>query len=164
MGNQTQLLAELFKSKAGLDVMHVPYKSGAEMVTAVLSDQVQMAFPDISILIPLIRSGRLKALAVTSAKRHPQLPDVPTMIESGIPDYVMTFWSGVVAPAGTPGKIVASLHAAINDGLKTAEVQENLAMVGSEASPGSPQDFAAFIAAETRKWSAVVKMAGISLE
>ena len=164
VGNQTQLLAELFKSKAGLDVVHVPYKSGAEMVTAVLSDQVQMAFPDISILIPLIRSGRLKALAVTSAKRHPQLPDVPTMIESGIPDYVMTFWSGVVAPAGTPGKIVASLHAAINDGLKTAEVQENLAMVGAEASPGSPQDFAVFIAAETRKWSAVVKMAGISLE
>ena len=164
MGNQTQLLAELFKSKAGLDVVHVPYKSGAEMVTAVLSDQVQMAFPDISILIPLIRSGRLKALAVTSAKRHPQLPDVPTMIESGIPDYVMTFWSGVVAPAGTSAQIVASLHAAINDGLKTAEVQENLAMVGAEASPGSPQDFAVFIAAETRKWSAVVKMAGISLD
>jgi tripartite-type tricarboxylate transporter receptor subunit TctC len=164
VGNQTQLLAELFKSKAGLDVVHVPYKSGAEMVTAVLSEQAQMAFPDISILIPLIRSGKLKALAVTSAKRHPQLPDVPTMIESGIPDYVMTFWSGVVAPAGTPGKIVASLHAAINEGLKTPEVQENLAMVGSEASPGSPQDFAAFIAAETRKWSAVVKMAGISLD
>jgi tripartite-type tricarboxylate transporter receptor subunit TctC len=101
VGNQTQLLAELFKSKAGLDIVHVPYKSGAEMVTAILSEQVHMAFPE-SILIPLIREGKLKALAVTSAKRHPQLPDVPTMIESGIPDYVMTFWSGVVAPAGMP--------------------------------------------------------------
>ena len=164
IGNQTQLLAELFKSKAGLDVVHVPYKSGAEMVTAVLSEQVQMAFPDISILIPLIRSGKLKALAVTSAKRHPELPDVPTMIESGIPDYVMTFWSGVVAPAGTPAEIVARLHAAVNAGLKTPAIQESLAKVGAEASPGSPEDFAAFISAETKKWSAVAKMAGISQE
>jgi tripartite-type tricarboxylate transporter receptor subunit TctC len=164
VGNQTQLLAELFKSKAGLDIVHVPYKSGAEMVTAILGEQVQMAFPDVSILIPLIREGKLKALAVTSAKRHPQLPDVPTMIESGIPDYVMTFWSGVVAPAGTPAELVSRLNAAINDGLTSPAVRENLAKVGSEASPGSPQDFADFIAAETRKWSAVARMAGISLE
>src|SRR4029078_8436473 len=95
---------------------HVPYKSGAEMVTAILGEQVHMAFPDVSILIPLIRERKLKALAVTSAKRHPQLPDVPTMIQSGIPDYIMTFWSGVVAPAGTPKEIVDRLNAAINDG------------------------------------------------
>ena len=164
VGNQTQLLAELFNSKAGLDIVHVPYKSGAEMVTAILGEQVQMAFPDVSILIPLIREGKLKALAVTSAKRHPQLPDVPTMIESGIPDYVMTFWSGVVAPAGTPAEIVNRLNTAINDGLTSTSVRENLAKVGSEASPGSPQDFADFIAAETKKWSAVAKMAGISLD
>jgi tripartite-type tricarboxylate transporter receptor subunit TctC len=118
------------------------------MVTAILGEQVHMAFPDVSILIPLIREGRLKALAVTSAKRHPQLPDVPTMIESGIPDYVMTFWSGVVAPAGTPAELVERLNAAINDGLTSAAVRENLAKVG----------------AETRKWSAVARTAGISLE
>jgi tripartite-type tricarboxylate transporter receptor subunit TctC len=164
VGNQTQLLAELFKSKAGLDIVHVPYKSGAEMVTAILGEQVHMAFPDVSILIPLIREGRLKALAVTSAKRHPQLPDVPTMIESGIPDYIMTFWSGVVAPAGVPAEIVNRLNTAINDGLTSASVRENLAKVGSVASPGTPQDFADFIAAETRKWSAVARMAGISLD
>jgi tripartite-type tricarboxylate transporter receptor subunit TctC len=164
VGNQTQLLAELFKSKAGLDIVHVPYKSGAEMVTAILGEQVQMAFPDVSILIPLIREGKLKALAVTSASRHPQLPDVPTMIESGIPDYIMTFWSGVVAPAGMPAEIVNRLNTAINDGLTSASVRENLAKVGSVASPGTPQDFADFIAAETRKWSAVAKMAGISLD
>jgi tripartite-type tricarboxylate transporter receptor subunit TctC len=164
VGNQTQLLAELFKSKAGLDIVHVPYKSGAEMVTAVLGEQVQMAFPDVSILIPLIREGKLKALAVTSASRHPQLPDVPTMIESGIPDYIMTFWSGVVAPAGMPAEIVNRLNTAINDGLTSASVRENLAKVGSVASPGTPQDFADFIAAETRKWSAVARMAGISLD
>ena len=164
VGNQTQLLAELFKSKAGLDIVHVPYKSGAEMVTAILGEQVQMAFPDVSILIPLIREGKLKALAVTSASRHPQLPDVPTMIESGIPDYIMTFWSGVVAPAGVPAEIVNRLNTAINDGLTSASVRENLAKVGSVASPGTPQDFANFIAAETRKWSAVARMAGISLD
>jgi tripartite-type tricarboxylate transporter receptor subunit TctC len=164
VGNQTQLLAELFKSKAGLDIVHVPYKSGAEMVTAILGEQVQMAFPDVSILIPLIREGKLKALAVTSASRHPQLPDVPTMIESGIPDYIMTFWSGVVAPAGVPAEIVNRLNTAINDGLTSASVRENLAKVGSVASPGTPQDFADFIATETRKWSAVARMAGISLD
>jgi tripartite-type tricarboxylate transporter receptor subunit TctC len=164
VGNQTQLLAELFKSKAGLDIVHVPYKSGAEMVTAILGEQVQIAFPDVSILIPLIREGKLKALAVTSAKRHPQLPDVPTMIESGVPDYVMTFWSGVVAPAGTPTEIVDRLNTAINDGLASTGVRENLAKVGSEASPGSPQDFADFITAETKKWSAVARTAGLGLE
>jgi len=164
VGNQTQLLAELFKSKAGLDIVHVPYKSGAEMVTAILGEQVQMAFPDVSILIPLIREGKLKALAVTSASRHPQLPDVPTMIESGIPDYIITFWSGVVAPAGVPAEIVNRLNTAINDGLTSASVRENLAKVGSQASPGTPQEFADFIAAETKKWSAVAKMAGISLD
>jgi tripartite-type tricarboxylate transporter receptor subunit TctC len=163
-GNQTQLLAELFKSKAGIDVVHVPYKSGAEMVTAILGDQVQMAFPDVSILIPLIREGRLKALAVTSARRHPQLPEVPTMIEGGISDYVMTFWSGVVAPAGMPVDIVNRLNGAINDGLRSQAIQDSLAKVGSEASPGSPKEFADFIAAETRKWSAVARTADTTPE
>src|SRR5262249_7931446 len=111
-GNQTQLLAELFKAKAGIDVVHIPYKIGAEMVTALLGDQVQVGFPEISILLPLIREGKLKALAVTSAVRHPQLPNVPTMGESGIADFIMTFWSGVVAPAGTPASIVDTLNGA----------------------------------------------------
>jgi tripartite-type tricarboxylate transporter receptor subunit TctC len=86
------------------------------------------------------------------------------MIESGIPDYIMTFWSGVVAPAGTPAEIVDRLNTAINDGLTSAAVRDNLATVGGEARPGPPRDFADFIAAETRKWSAVAKMAGLSLD
>ncbi len=147
-GNQTQLLAELFKSKAGIDV--------------VLGEQMHMGFPDISILLGLIREGKLKALAVTSASRHPELPDVPTMVESGIPDFVMTFWSGVVAPAGTPASIVDKLNGAISDGLKSQQMRESLARVGAQGNPGSPQDFAGFIAAETVKWSAVAKTAGIS--
>jgi len=163
-GNQTHLAAELLRARAGIDIVHIPYKSGAEMVTAVLSEQVQMAFPDVSILLPLIREGKVKALAVTSGRRHPQLPDVPTMAESGIADYVTTFWTGVIAPAGTPTAIVDKLNAAINTGLASPEIKDTLAKVGAEAASGSPQDFAAFIASETKKWSAIAKTAGVTVE
>ena len=163
-GNQTHLAAELLRARAGIDIVHIPYKSGAEMVTAVLSEQVQMAFPDVSILLPLIREGKVKALAVTSGKRHPQLPDVPTMAESGIADYVTTFWTGVIAPAGTPTAIVDKLNAAINTGLASPEIKETLAKVGAEPASGSPQDFAAFISSETKKWSAIAKTAGVTME
>jgi tripartite-type tricarboxylate transporter receptor subunit TctC len=163
-GNQTQLVAELLKAKAGIEVVHVPYKSGAEMVTAVLSEQVQLTFPDISILIPLIRDRKVKALAVTSARRHPQLPDVPTLAESGFPDFAVTFWSGVVAPAGTPAAIVNKLNAAMDKGLRSREIEEKLAAIGAQTAPGSPQAFAAFIAAEAVKWRAVAATAGVSLD
>jgi tripartite-type tricarboxylate transporter receptor subunit TctC len=164
VGNQTQLLAELFKAKTGVDIVHVPYKSGAEMTTAVMSGQVQMAFPDVSILLPLIRDGKIKALAVSTATRHPQLPDVPTMIESGVPDFILTFWSGVVAPAGTPPAIVSRLNTAINAGLTSPSVTQTLADIGAETHPGSPQDFARFIGDETQKWGAIAKLADIRIE
>jgi tripartite-type tricarboxylate transporter receptor subunit TctC len=160
-GNQTQLAAELLLARAGIKAVHVPYKSGAEMVTAVLGGQVQMTFPDISILLGLIQEKKLKALAVTSATRHPQLPNVPTMAESGIADYVTTFWTGVIAPAGTPVDIVGKLNAAINDGLKSPQVYDSLVKAGAQPAPGSPQDFANFIVAEARKWSAIAQTAGI---
>ena len=160
-GNQTQLAAELLLARAGIKAVHVPYKSGAEMVTAVLSEQVQMTFPDVSILLPLIAEKKVKALAVTSATRHPQLPDVPTMAESGIADYVTTFWTGVVVPAGTPPDIVNKLNAAINDGLKSPQVHDSLAKAGAQTASGSPQDFANFIAAEQRKWAGIAKTAGL---
>jgi tripartite-type tricarboxylate transporter receptor subunit TctC len=163
-GNQTQLLAELFKARAGIDAVHVPYKSGAEMVTSILSEQTQMAFPDISILLPLIREKKLKALAVTSARRHPELPDVPTMREAGIADYVMTFWSGVIAPAATPPDVVKVLNKALNTGLTTAEVRSTLERVGAQAAPGTPAEFGAFIALEVQKWAAVARTAGIQPE
>jgi tripartite-type tricarboxylate transporter receptor subunit TctC len=163
-GNQTQLAAELLLARAGIKAVHVPYKSGAEMVTAVLSEQVQMTFPDISILLPLIQDKKVKALAVTSAARDPQLPDVPTMAESGIADYVTTFWTGVVVPAGTPADIISKLNAAIADGLRSPQVRDTMMRVGSQPAPGSPQDFANFIAAETQKWRAIAKTAGLSAD
>jgi len=161
-GNQTQLAAELLLARAGIKAVHVPYKSGAEMVTAVLSEQVQMTFPDISILLPLIQDKKVKALAVTSAMRDPLLPDVPTMAESGIPDYVTTFWTGVIVPAGTPADIVGKLNAAIADGLKSPQIRDIMLKVGAQPAPGSPQDFANFIVNETQKWRVIAKTAGIS--
>ena len=163
-GNQTQLVAELLKAKAGIEAIHVPYKSGAEMVTAILGEQVQMTFPDISILIPLIREHKVKALAVTSARRHPQLPDVPTLMESGFPDFAITFWSGVVAPAGTPAAIVNKLNAAMDKGLRSREIQDKLAAIGAQTAPGSPQEFGSFIASEAIKWRAIAATANVSLE
>jgi len=163
-GNQTQLVAELLKAKAGFEATHVPYKSGAEMVTAVLSEQVQMSFPDISILLSLIRDHKVRALAVTSAQRHPQLPDVPTIAESGFPDFAITFWSGVVAPAGTPPAVIGKLNAAIDAGLRSQEIRARLAAIGAQTSPGSPQEFARFIADESVKWRAIAQTAGVALE
>jgi tripartite-type tricarboxylate transporter receptor subunit TctC len=161
LGNQTQLLAEVFKAKTDTDLVHVPYKSGGDMVTALLGDQVAMAFPDVSIMLPLVREKKLKALAVTAAKRHPELPDVPTMAEAGIPDFVMTFWSGVVAPAGTPDAIVQKLNAAIGAGLKSPEMQAVVAKIGAETKPGTTEEFRKFIDSESKKWRDIVQLAKI---
>ncbi len=164
LGNQTHLVWEMFKLSAGADIVHVPYKSAAEMVTAVLSEQVQMAFADISILLPLIREGRLKALAITSAARRSELPDLPTVIESGFPDFLVSFWTGIVAPAGTPPEVVGKLNAKINESLKSRETRTALVNLGAEAKPDTPEGFAAFIAAEVQRWSALAKSAGISID
>lgn len=164
MGNQVHLTGEMFKASAGIDLLHVPYKSGAEMTTAVLGEQVQLTFPDISLALPLVRQGRLKALAVLSAARRPELPDTPTMVESGYRDLLSSFWTGLVAPAGTPAPVVRKLNDAVNAGLRSAEMQASLAKLGVEARPGSPEEFASFIAAESRKWSAIADAAGIRVD
>jgi tripartite-type tricarboxylate transporter receptor subunit TctC len=158
-GNITHLLGELFKVKTGINVVHIPYKSGAEMITSLLSEQTQMAFPDVSVLLPMVREGKLKALAVTTAQRHPLMPEVPTMIESGIGDFNMPFWTAIMAPAGTPEPIVAKLHDAINTGLKTPEMQAAFARLGAVITPGTRAEFAQFMASETKKWTEVAKTA-----
>jgi len=164
IGNQTQLLAEMLMHSAGFDAVHVPYKSGAEMATAVLGGQVDFAFPDVSLTVALAGEGKLKALAVTSPSRRAQLPAVPTMIESELPDVVATFWGGVLAPAGTPPAIVEKLNAAINAGLRSPDIKTSVAKIGVELSPGTPQDFATFIGVERRRWAAVAAAARVSLD
>ena len=141
----------------------MPHKGGAESVTAVLGQQVDFALESPVILLPLIREGKLRALAVTSAKRKAEIAEIPTMREGGA-DFVATLLTGVVAPAGTPAAIVERLNAVINDSLKTPEMQATLANFGSEANITSPQDFAAFLAGETKKWGEVAKAARVQLD
>jgi tripartite-type tricarboxylate transporter receptor subunit TctC len=163
-GNATHLAAELFKLRTGVDIVHVPYKGAADAVTGVLGGQVQMFFGDIGGTLPLVREGALRALAVSSERRNALLPDVPTMMESGVPDYVVLTYIGVVAPAGTPEGIIRKLNAATNESLTAPEVTAAFARLGAEVQPGPPQAFGAFLAAETQKWSTVARTASIKVE
>jgi tripartite-type tricarboxylate transporter receptor subunit TctC len=163
-GNATHLAAELFKLRTGIDIVHVPYKGASDAVTAVLGGQVQMFFGDIAGVLPFLREGTLRALAVSSEARNPLVPDVPTMRESGVPDYVVSTYVGVVAPAGTPAAIVQRLNTAINESMTSPDAASAFARLGAEIRPAAPQDFAAFLAAETRKWADVVKAANIKVE
>jgi tripartite-type tricarboxylate transporter receptor subunit TctC len=163
-GNATHLAAELFKLKTGTDIVHVPYKGAADAVTGVLGGQVQMFFGDIAGILPLLREGTLRALAISSETRSPLIPDLPTMIESGVPDYVVLTYVGVVAPAGTAPGIVGKLNGAINQSLTSPEVAAAFARLGAEVRPAPPQDFADFLTAETRKWSSLARAANIRIE
>jgi tripartite-type tricarboxylate transporter receptor subunit TctC len=123
-----------------------------------------MMIDGIGSLLPHIRDGKARAVAVTGTARSPDLPGVPTMIESGYPDYRLTFWTGVLAPAGTPPAFVGKLNAAINEGLQTPDMRESLAKFNVEPNVTSPQEFSAFLAAEARKWADVVKATNIKVE
>jgi tripartite-type tricarboxylate transporter receptor subunit TctC len=162
-GNAGHLAAELFKIKTGIDVLHVPYKGAADALTAVMSGQVQMYFGDTAAAIPLIREGRVRALGWSATVRNPELPDVPTMIESGVPDYVVLTFIGIMAPAATPPAIVRRLNAAINQALRTPEVIAAAARLSAELKPGRPEDFGAFLAREREKWTDVVRRSGIQI-
>ena len=161
-GNLTHLSGELFKLRAGIDLVHVPYKSTGEAATAILGGQVQFTFGGISSLLPLIRDGQLRALAITGTARVADLPDVPTMIESGFPGFVVTSFFGIVAPAKTPAAILDQLNASINGGLNSADMKGKFANLGMEPTVGSRQDFMAFIATELKKWTELAKSSGIT--
>jgi tripartite-type tricarboxylate transporter receptor subunit TctC len=164
IGNASQLAAELFKQRTGTDIVHVPYKGAADVVTGVMSGQVHMFFGDIGGVLPLIREGRVRALAISSEARSAEAPNLPTMIESGVPGYVVLTYTGVVAPAATPPEIVSKLNAALNASLQTPEAVAALRRIGAESQPSSPQEFAAFLAAERDKWREVVRLSGIKIE
>jgi tripartite-type tricarboxylate transporter receptor subunit TctC len=163
-GNATHLAAEWFKTKMSLNMVNIPYKGLSEVVTGVLAGQVKFVFGAIEGVMPHIQDGQLRPLAVTSEKRFAALPDVPTMIESGVDGFVVSSFEGVVAPAGTPPAIVAKLNAAINDSIAQPEIRGQLERLGATPSTGTPEEFAAFFAAENRKWIAVVKTVGVSLD
>ncbi|MET0923358.1 MAG: tripartite tricarboxylate transporter substrate binding protein [Xanthobacteraceae bacterium] len=163
-GTQPHLLGEMLKVMAGVDIVHVPYRGAGRSVTDVVAGQVQMIFETTAILLPHIQSGKLRALAVAAEARSPLLPGVPTTAENGYPKLTASFWSGVLAPAGTPAAIVAKLNGAINEILKSKEAQDGLARLSAEARIGSPQDFAAFIASETPRWAAIANETGVKVD
>ena len=162
IGVLPHLIGELFKSRAGIDIVHVPYKGGGPSITDLLAGNVQMTFENSSVLLPLIQSGALRALAVTTQKRIPQLPDVPTMIESGFPDFVTVAWTGLLAPAHTPEPIIKKLNATINQGLKTPEFAGALAKISVDPRGGTPEDFTHTMKAELARWTPLVKSLGLA--
>jgi tripartite-type tricarboxylate transporter receptor subunit TctC len=163
-GGLPHLTAELFKSKTGTDLVGVSYRSGGESVTAVLSGAVHLTFESITVLLPLIREGKVRALGVTTAQRSPLAPDLPTIAEQGVADYEVLTFNGIVAPKNTPAAIVNKLNAAMNEGLKTPEMQETITKLGAVTDAGTPEQFGAFIATNFEKWKAVGKAANIKID
>jgi tripartite-type tricarboxylate transporter receptor subunit TctC len=163
-GGLPHLTAELFKARAGIDIVPISYRSGGEAVTAVLSQAVHVTFESITILLPLIREGKVRALGVTSRTRSPLAPDLPTISEAGVPDYEVLTFNGIMAPAGTPAAIVNRLNAALNEGLKAPETIDMITKLGAVTNPGTPQEFGAFIAREFEKWTAVGKAANVKID
>jgi tripartite-type tricarboxylate transporter receptor subunit TctC len=159
-GSITHLAGELLKAEAKVDMVHIPYKGAAPAVTDLLSGQVQMGIFDVPILLGHIRAGKLKALAITSAKRAQTLPDVPTTAELGYPNVTSDNWYGLVAPAATPADVRKRIHAAATAALRSPALIEQYAKVSGVASPGTPEDYAAFLAGEQTKWSRVVTAIG----
>ena len=164
IGTLPHLIGEYFKAHAGLDVVHVPYRGGGPSIQDVVAGNIQYTFEGISVLLPLIQDGRLRALAVTSPKRSALLPDVPTMIESGFADFQSTSWTGLLAPHGTPPDIIAKLNGAVNAALKTAEMKSALDKLAGDGLGGAPEELTKVIAADIGKWGPIVKALNLQTE
>jgi tripartite-type tricarboxylate transporter receptor subunit TctC len=163
-GTSIHLSGELFKTMAGVDMTHVPYKGSSPALTDLIGGQVQIMFDNLPSALPQIKGGRLRAIAVTSLKRAPVLPDIPTINESGLPGFEASSWFGVLAPAGTPAAIVARINTEVNKWLQSADAREKLLGQGAEAAGGSPERFANHIRAESEKWAKVVKVSGAKVD
>lgn len=163
-GSGGHLFTEMFRSMAGVNVAHVPYKGAAPATTALLSGETIFMFDNIVTTLPLARSGKMRALAVTTIKRSRTAPEIPTIAESGVAGYDANAWFGVFAPAGTPQAIVNRLHAEISNIVKIPEVHERFLALGGEPVGSSPDQFAAFFKAEVAKWAKVVKESGAQID
>ncbi len=166
IGNPQQLAGELMNHMAGTDVLHVPYRGSAPAVTDVATGAVTMSFSSLAAALPLMQDGKIRAVAVTSRERMPQLPDVPTLAEAGpeLKSYELLNWFGLFAPTGTPEPIVARLNAVVNEGLRDKKIAELLQIQGIVPRPMSAPDYRAFVVAEAEKFGAIVKQANIRIE
>jgi tripartite-type tricarboxylate transporter receptor subunit TctC len=160
-GSSPHMFGELFKAATGIDVHDIPYKSGTQAVPDLLAGRIDMNFGTVSNLLPLIREGKLRALAVTSEGRSPDLPDVPTMAQSGFPYLTRGAWVGLWGPPGTPAHVVSRLNAEINASVNTSAMRAAMKNLDFEPKSGSPQDFATFIRDEIDAWTPAAKAAGI---
>lgn len=160
-GTITHLSGELFKLMTQVRMTHVPYKGGAPALTALISGEVGLSFENALIVIPHIRAGRMRPIAVTGARRTQALPDVPTMEEAGVQGYQATGWYGLLAPVAVPQEVLAKLHAESVQILRSRDVADKLAAMGSEAIGNTPAEFSAFIRSEAEKWGKVVRAAGM---
>ena len=163
-GTPPHLAGELFKAVAGVDLLHVPYKGGAPAISDLVGGQVQAIFEGQVALAPHLQSGKVRALAITGAQRSPALPDVPTAAEAGLPQYDANFWSGLVAPAGTPPEAIQRLNSVLAKALASPEVRETLTRQGLEPAGNTSKEFASYIGAEMEKWAGVVKASGAKLD
>lgn len=163
-GSTGHLTGELFRSRAGIQIVHVSYKGGGQAVQDLLGGQIQMLVTALPTVEGHLKGGKLRALAFTSAKRVPGAPDVPTLAESGYPGMEVLSWYGILAPAGTPPEVVRRLNAEINRVLQAPDVRERLTALGTEPTGGSPEQFAQVIRADTARWAKVVGDAGIRIE
>jgi tripartite-type tricarboxylate transporter receptor subunit TctC len=154
----------LFTKVTGTNIVFIPYKAMASAMTDLVAGEIQMMIDGTGPLLPHIQAGKMRALAVTGKTRSPDFPDLPTMIESGYPDYVLSFWTGVVAPAGTPSDAIDKVNGAINASLASPGMKSNLAKFNIEPIIATPRDFGSFIAAEAEKWDAIIKATGIKAE
>lgn len=164
LGGSHHLSAELFKSIEGLDITHIPYKGGAPATTDLMGGQVDMMFEQMYAAAPSIRAGKLRALAITSKTRSPLFPDLPTMIEAGVPGFEVQNWQGLIAPAGTPPAIIKVLNEATNKALADPAIREQMLGQGNEIGGGTPEQFALLIKSEAAKWGKLVKAANIKPE
>ena len=163
-GTNLHIAAELFALQAGVKLLHIPYKGGGPALASVIAGEAALSFPSLGAVLPQVNAGRLRAIAITSTQRSTLLPKVPTIAESGYPDYAFTSWVGLLAPAGTPSEIVAALNAHIVKAMRNPAVIERLAADGNEVVAGSPEQFAALIKTELARWARVVRASGMKPE
>jgi tripartite-type tricarboxylate transporter receptor subunit TctC len=163
-GTSLHLAGELFKSTTGVDMVHVAYKGGAQALNDLMAGQVDVMFNVLPSALPQIKAGKVKALAVTGAQRAESLPELPTMIEAGVPGYTAITWNAILAPAGTPRDIVAKLNQAIVRVLRTPEMRQRLAAIGQDVLVSTPEEFGTFLRDETVKWRRTIETAGVKLQ
>jgi tripartite-type tricarboxylate transporter receptor subunit TctC len=162
-GTLPQLAGEMFMQATSAQIASIPYKGGAQVIPDMLGGRIQMNVGTISTLGTLVREGKLRALAVTSLKRNPELPNVPTMTESGLPQVSSVTYYGLLGPAGMPRDAIRALNAAVNESLKGPELRAAIARIGFEAHSGTPEEFAAILASEMKAWTPIVQKTGFQL-